>query len=266
MKKDFLLLGILNLTPDSFFDGGKFDTTAKALKQASLMREAGVDIIDVGGESTRPGGVSIGASEELKRVLPVVKKLKEKGFQISLDSRKPEVVTKCLPYIDWINDVSGLENPEMRKLVASSKKKVILMHSLDLPVNPANTMKTKNVVGDLKKFFQQRIRECEKSRIKKSQIILDVGIGFGKTLAQNLELLARIGEFEKLAPVCLAASRKSFIGKIDGSKVEDRLGGSIAAVLAGHSSGVRIFRIHDVAETRQALETWEAVEKYVLRY
>jgi dihydropteroate synthase len=259
LKKAFTLLGILNLTPDSFSDGGKFATTAKALKQASLMREAGVDLIDVGGESTRPGGISISAAEELKRVLSVVKKLKAKGFQISLDSRKPEVVEKCLPYIDWINDVSGLENIEMRKLVAASKKKVILMHALDLPVNPSHTMKTKNVVGDLKKFFQQRIRECEKSGIKKSQIVIDVGIGFGKTLQQNLELIARIGEFEKLAPVCLAASCKSFIGKIDGSKVGERLGGSIAAVLAGYSSGVRIFRIHDVAETKQALEIWEAI-------
>jgi dihydropteroate synthase len=164
-------------------------------------------------------------------------------------------------YIDWINDVSGLENPEMRKLVAASKKKAILMHSLDSPVNPANTMKTKNVVGDLKKFFQQRIRECEASGIRKSQIMIDVGIGFGKTLQQNLELIARIGEFEKLAPVCLAASRKSFIGKIDGSSVENRLGGSIAAVLTAYSRGVRIFRIHDVAETKQALEVWQAVEK-----
>ncbi|MFA5352183.1 MAG: dihydropteroate synthase [Candidatus Gracilibacteria bacterium] len=259
MKKDFILLGILNLTPDSFSDGGKFDTTAKALKQAALMREAGADILDIGGESTRPGGVSVSVSEELKRVFPVVKKLRAKGFKISLDSRKPEVAEKCLPYIDWINDVSGLENIEMRKLVASSKKKVILMHALDLPVNPSNVMETKNVVGDLKKFFQQRIRECEKSGIKKSQIIIDVGIGFGKTLQQNLELIARIGEFEKIAPVCLGASRKSFIGKLDNSAVKNRLGGSIAAVLAGYSSGVRIFRIHDVAETKQALEVWRKI-------
>lgn len=281
MKKPFTILGILNLTPDSFSDGGKFIHPTKALKQAEKMKEEGADLIDVGGESTRPGGKPVSVKEELKRVLPIVKKLKEKKFKISLDSRKPEVVEACLPYIDWINDVSGLSDPKMRELAAKSKKKVILMHSRELPVDPKKIWRTKDVVADLKKFFQERVKLCEKSGIKKSNIILDPGIGFGKNLNQNLQILGRLKELEKISPVCLGASRKSFIGKLDPpsprlrragpssanlrvdsfSIAHERLGGSLAAVLSGFEQGVSIFRVHDVRETVQALKTMYAISE-----
>lgn len=237
------------------------------------MRAEGADLIDIGGESTRPGAKPVSAQEELRRVLPILKKLrtqnselrtkssklKAKSFKISLDSRKPEVVRECLPYIDWINDVSGLADPEMRKLVAKSGKKAILMHSTDLPVVPGKVPRYKNLVQDLLTFFKKRIQECEKAGIKKSQLILDPGIGFGKNLEQNLQLLANLKEFEKLAPVCLGASRKSFIGKIDGSDIEHRLGGSLAAAILGYQQGVRIFRVHDVGETVQALRVFSSM-------
>lgn len=248
------LLGILNLTPDSFSDGGRYTSGASALKQAERMRSAGANIIDVGGESTRPGAKPVGIAEELRRVLPVVKKLKAKKYQISLDSRRPDVVEECLPYIDWINDVEGLSNPLMRQIVALSGKKAILMHSRDVPVRPDKKYTYKNVVTDLCTFFTDRIQVCESAGIKKSQLMLDPGIGFGKSLTDNLRLLARLDELMQLGlPVVLGASRKSFIGKLDESAADERLGGSIAAVLAAYSQGVRIFRVHDVAETKQAL-------------
>ena len=234
-----------------------------------MVRE-GADLIDVGGESTRPGGRAVSVKDELRRVLPIVKKLKAKGFKISLDSRKPEVVSACLPYIDWINDVSGMGDEGMRKLAAQSKKKIILMHSRELPVNPQKVWRVKDPVGELKKFFQERMKLCEKDGIKKANIILDPGIGFGKNLKQNLQILAGLDELVKVGSVCLGASRKSFIGKLDPPsprlrrtrwlKVDQRLGGSLAAALVGFERGVRIFRVHDVGETVQALRVADAIK------
>ena len=253
MSHDFTILGILNLTPDSFSDGGRF-RGATAVSQALKMRAAGANLIDVGGESTRPRARPVSIQTELKRVLPVLKKLKAKKIKISLDSRKPAVVQACLPYIDWLNDVEGFKNPAMQKLAAESKKPVIVMHSTEVPVNPQKIPKYKNVVLDLKKFFQARTQEIKKSGVKKEKIILDPGIGFGKSLADNLKLLAGLKTFVKLGyPVCLGASRKSFIGKLDSSTAQNRLGGSLAAALAGYQQGVQIYRVHDVAETVQAL-------------
>ncbi len=248
------ILGILNLTPDSFSDGGQFRGAA-AIRQALKMRAAGADLIDVGGESTRPGAKPISIQAELKRVLPVLKKLKIKKIKVSLDSQKPEVAATCLPYIDWLNDVEGLQNPEMQKLAAKSKKPVILMHSTEIPVNPRKIPKYQNVVLDLKKFFQARIKEVRKAGVQKEKIILDPGIGFGKSLQDNLKLLASLKTFVQMGyPVCLGASRKSFIGKLDGSIVQNRLGGSLAAAMSGYRQGVQIYRVHDVAETVQALK------------
>lgn len=255
MIHDFIILGILNVTPDSFSDGGKFLSIPKAIQQAKKMREAGANLIDIGGESTRPGAKQISIQTELKRVLPVIKKLKAHKFKISLDSHKPEIAETCLPYIDWLNDVEGLANPAMRKLSAQSGKPTILMHSTEIPVNPKRIPKYKNIVADLKKFFQERTMLAQKEGVKKGQIILDPGIGFGKSQNDNLKLIANLQEFVKLGyPVCLGASRKSFIGKLDGSPADKRLGGSLAATILAYQQGVQILRVHDVTETVQALK------------
>jgi len=255
------ILGILNLTPDSFSDGGRFGTPQQALQRALAMRDAGADMIDVGGESTRPGAKAVSPTEELRRVLPVIKKLKEKKIRISLDSRHVAVVSACLPYIDWINDVSGMSDPAMREIAAKSRKPIIIMHATELPVDPTKTPRYKNVVADLANFFKKRIKECEASGMQKKKIMIDPGIGFGKNLTHNLQLLANVDKLEKIAPVCLGASRKSFIGKIDGTEADERLGGSLAAVLAGYQQGVQIFRVHDVAETAQALKVARVIDK-----
>jgi len=249
-----VILGILNVTPDSFSDGGQFQTDKQAIQHALAMHAAGADIIDIGGESTRPGGSPVTPGEEIRRVLPIVRSLKKKGLRLSLDSRRPEVVTACLPFIDWINDVSGMSDPAMRALAAKSRKPVILMHATELPVDPTKIPRYKNVVADLAVFFKKRIKECEAAGIQKKKIMIDPGIGFGKNLKHNLQLIAHLKKLETIAPVCLGASRKSFIGQMDGSEADARLGGSLAAVLAGWQQGVRVFRVHDVAETAQALK------------
>ncbi len=248
------ILGILNLTPDSFSDGGEFFRPMAAIKQAMKMCVAGADLIDVGGESTRPGARPVSPQVELKRILPVLKKLKSKKIRVSLDSHQSKVILECLPYIDWLNDVTGLENPAIQKLAAQSKKPVILMHSTEIPVNPRKILKYKNVVLDLKKFFQKRIQVARKAGVLKEKIILDPGIGFGKSLTDNLKLLTSLKTFVQMGyPVCLGASRKSFIGQIDGSKAYERLGGSLAVAISGYQQGVQIYRVHDIAETVQAL-------------
>lgn len=267
-RSSFTILGILNLTPDSFSDGGKFVTPAVALRHATEMRAAGADLIDIGGESTRPGAralpagrQAIAVTEEIRRVLSIVKKLHAQGFRLSLDSRRSAVVEACLPFVEWLNDVSGLVDPALRKLAAASGKKVILMHSRELPVDPQKVWRTSNPIADLKKFFVQRVRECERDGIAPRQIMLDPGIGFGKNLQQNLAILVQLREIVDLGfPVCLGASRKSFIGKIDGSDASDRLGGSLAAAVLGFRNGARVFRVHDVGETRQALQVASLME------
>ena len=232
----------------------------RCVKRPKCARRV-ADLIDVGGESTRPGARAIAAGEEVRRVLPIVKKLHARGFRLSLDSRRAAVVEACLPFVEWLNDVSGLADPALRKLVAVSGKKVIVMHARELPVDPKKVWRTRNPVGDIKKFFVQRVRECERDGIAARQIILDPGIGFGKNLSQNLAILAQLQEIVDLGfPVCLGASRKSFIGQIDGSDVSDRLGGSLAAAVLGLQKGVRVFRVHDVGETRQALRVVSSME------
>lgn len=257
-----IIFGILNVTPDSFSDGGQFVDAWRAVCHAQQLQKEGADVIDVGGESTRPGAKIIDVKTELARVLPVVKALKKRNISVSLDSRHAAVIETCLPYIAWVNDVEGLRDPAIRRLVARGKKRAIVMHARDVPVQPEKVYKYKNVVTDLVGFFETRIAECHAAGIPNSRLILDPGIGFGKSLADNLKLVANLDAFAALGcEVMLAASRKSFIGKLDNSAVGNRLGGSLAAVLAGYEMGVRMFRVHDVAATRQALTITEVIRK-----
>jgi len=260
------IMGILNVTPDSFSDGGQFDGVERAVARAREMVRAGADIIDIGGESTRPGADVIGQTEELKRVMPVVKALFEKfgdlDAEISVDTRRPEVAYAAVKAGASIwNDVTALEfcagSPAM---AAKLGCKIVLMHMRGTPETMQKNPHYKNVVAEVISSLKNRMSIAIKAGVKRKNIILDPGIGFGKRLEDNLDLLQHLDDFHILGqPLLLGASRKSFMGKIDGSTAGDRLGGSIASALWGASMGASILRVHDVEETVQALRVWGAI-------
>ena len=262
------IMGILNVTPDSFSDGGHFMDPDVAVKTALRLIDEGADIIDIGGESTRPGAEEVSISEEVQRTIPVIIALREavRDFdvepQISIDTRKADVAEAAiLAGADIWNDVSGLTfDPRSEALAADLGCRVILMHAQGSP----ETMQDNPVYGDavyeVKDWLAKRIDACEFAGIDRKNITLDPGIGFGKRLGDNLALFARLKEFEMLGcPVLMGASRKSFIGRIDGSAADDRLGGSLAAALWAAQNGASILRVHDVSETVQAVRVWEAM-------
>ncbi len=243
------LMAILNLTPDSFSDGGKYPSTISAVQHALRMIKEGASVIDVGGESSRPGSRPVAAATELKRVLPVITALRKKTTTpISIDTYKPAVAAAALDAgASWVNDIDGLRDPEMRQLVANRNCPVIMMHR---QANP----RYHDVVLDIKKFFRQQIKLALAAGIKKKNIMLDPGIGFGKTVEHNLEILVRLGEFKTLGcPILIGASRKSFIGKLTGAEVQDRLPGTLAAHLIAVHHGATWLRVHDVAAHQQYL-------------
>ena len=257
------IMGILNVTPDSFFDGGKYISKESALAQFTKLVNEGADIIDVGGESTRPGAKKISFKEEIKRVIPIIKSIKKKKVLISLDSRKPEVIFQGLKVgINFINDVSGLRYDKRTfDLLKRSNLPFIIMHSISDPKNMQKDIKYDDVLLDVYDFFESQIEKCKKNSINLNNIIIDPGIGFGKTVKQNLKLISNISLFHSLGfPILLGASRKSFIGKLSKNTLNsDRLGGSIATVLYGSTQGVQIFRVHDVHETIQAIKIFSKI-------
>ena len=257
------IMGILNITPDSFYDGGKYLSKEFALSQFVKLVNEGADIIDIGGESTRPGAKKISIKEEINRVIPVLQSVKKKKTSISLDSRKPEVISKALGEgINLINDVSGLRySKKILNLLRSSKLPFIIMHSISDPKNMQRNIKYDDVLLDVYDFFESQIEKCRKNSIDLDNIIIDPGIGFGKTVKQNLKLISNISLFHSLGfPILLGASRKTFIGKLSKNTLNsDRLGGSIAIVLYGLTQGVQIFRVHDVHETVQAIKIFSKI-------
>ena len=266
MKNTPQIMGILNVTPDSFSDGGQFDGVEQAVAHAREMVRAGADIIDIGGESTRPGADVVGQAEELRRVMPVIEALFEKlgdlDAEISIDTRRPEVARAAVAAGASIwNDVTALEfdagSPDM---AAKLGCKVVLMHMRGTPETMQKNPHYKNVVAEVISYLKGRVSVALKAGVKVDNIILDPGIGFGKRLEDNLDLLQHLDDFHMLGrPILLGASRKSFMGKIDGSDAGDRLGGSIASALWGVSMGASILRVHDVEETVQALKVWRAI-------
>lgn len=243
------LMAILNLTPDSFSDGGKYRSTTQAVQAALRMIEEGARVIDIGGESSRPGAKPVSVATELKRVLPVITALRKKTTTpISIDTYKPVVAKAALDAgATWVNDIDGLCNPEMRQLVATRHCPVIMMHRRAKP-------RYHDVVLDIKKFFRQQIKLALATGIKRQKIILDPGIGFGKTVEHNLEILIRLGEFKTLGyPILIGASRKSFIGKLTGAEVQDRLPGTLATHAIAVANGATWLRVHDVAAHQQYL-------------
>jgi dihydropteroate synthase len=258
------IMGILNVTPDSFSDGGRFLNPQAALAQARAMAE-GADILDIGGESTRPGALPVPEEDEISRTAPVIRALRSGGLEvpISVDTRKAAVAEACLREgADVVNDVAALTfDPALGPLVARSGCPVILMHHQGTPETMQDAPAYDDVVLDVYDWLADRVAAVEAMGIARARIMVDPGIGFGKTQAHNLALLHRLSLLHGLGcPVLLGASRKRFIGTIGGAaEAAARMPGSVAVALAGVAQGVQMIRVHDVAETRQALRLWQAV-------
>lgn len=267
-KNSPLLMGILNCTPDSFSDGGQYNSTRAAIEHGWNMYQQGATLIDIGGESSRPGADVVSLPEELRRVLPVIKGLvKKRGKQrlpyISIDTYKPEVAAIALRLgADIVNDITGLRDPAMRQVVATENCPVILMHMQGNPKNMQKSPRYKNVTKEINLFFKDRIILAQQSGIKADQIILDPGIGFGKSLAHNIEILHNLKSITQTfaQPILIGVSRKSFIEKLARAATKDnRLAGTLAANLWSLEQGANILRVHDIVENQQAITIWKAI-------
>ncbi|WP_114327390.1 dihydropteroate synthase [Candidatus Colwellia aromaticivorans] len=259
------VMGILNVTPDSFSDGGQFTHFDSALKQVEQMIEQGVDIIDIGGESTRPGAVDVRVQDEIVRVIPLLKAIKSRfDINVSIDTSKAEVMSEAIIYgADMINDVRALQNEGCLEVVAQSNIAVCLMHMQGMPRSMQENPQYKDIIDDILEFFKQRINCCERSGINKERLVLDPGFGFGKTVAHNYEVLAKFTEFKALGlPLLAGISRKSMIGNLLNRDVNERLAGSLAAAIVAIQQGANIIRVHDVQESVDAIKILKAVAKY----
>ena len=259
------IMGIVNVTPDSFSDGGQHDEAAAAIAHGLKLAEEGADILDVGGESTRPGSDAVAVDDELRRVIPVIEGLRAKTDKlISIDTRKAEVMRRAAAAgADILNDVSALtHDPKALDVAAESGLPVMLMHAQGDPKTMNDNPQYSDVVLDVFDYLEGRIRECVAAGIPKSRLIADPGIGFGKHLHHNVAVLNALSLYHGLGvPLLLGASRKKLIGQICNVEApRDRVPGSIAAALFGVAQGVQIVRVHDVAETRQAVAVWEAAQ------
>ncbi|MDH5633113.1 MAG: dihydropteroate synthase [Gammaproteobacteria bacterium] len=256
-------MGILNSTPDSFSDGGRFNTIEASIGQALLMREQGANIIDVGGESTRPGARQVSEAEELDRVIPVIERLtRELDIPVSVDTTKAVVMTEAVKAgAAMINDVCALQLPGAMDAAVSASVPVCLMHMQGDPRTMQAEPHYEDVVVEVRDFLNDRIAQCEIAGLNHDQIIIDPGFGFGKTVAHNLSLLHELEELTGLGfPVLAGLSRKSLIGKLLNLPVDSRAHASVALALIAVQHGARFVRVHDVAETVQAVRMWEAVQ------
>jgi dihydropteroate synthase len=255
------IMGVLNVTPDSFSDGGAYLERERAVAHARAMVAEGADIIDVGGESTRPGAKSVSAAQEIDRVVPVIESLsREVQVPISVDTSKPEVMRAAVKAgAGFINDVRGLREPGALAEAAALERPVCLMHMRGEPGTMQDDPEYDDVVADVRDFLNERVVAAIATGISRERIVVDPGFGFGKTMAHNLELLRRLRELSALGPVLVGLSRKSMIGKLLGLPVEHRQHASVALALLAAQNGAQILRVHDVAATVQAVRTWEAV-------
>jgi len=255
------LMGILNVTPDSFSDGGQFINTEIAIEYARQMVADGARIIDIGGESTRPGSMRIDQNTELDRVIPVIEVVsKWEDVLISVDTYKSQVAAAAIEAgAHIVNDISGGRlDPNMLSLIAGSGSGFVMMHMQGLPETMQQNPVYDDVINAIYVYFQEGIKNAVSAGVKIDQIILDPGIGFGKTLEHNLTIIKRLNEFESLGrPLLMGVSRKSFIDKISPATVQQRLPGSLVAGMKSIDTGARILRVHDVAETMQALKIYE---------
>ena len=258
-----LVMGIVNVTPDSFSDGGRLGDAQAAIQHALKLQEAGADILDVGGESTRPGAAAVPADEEMRRVLPVIEALVSRGCVVSVDTMKPEVMQAALDAgAAMVNDVMALRAPGALDAVAASDAAVCLMHMQGEPQSMQQSPSYADVVGEVKQFLQDRVAACEVAGIGRERLVIDPGFGFGKTLEHNLALLSHLNRLADLGlPVLAGLSRKSILGTLTGRSVDEREFAGIAAHLAAVTRGARLLRVHNVAAMRDALAIWNAVEE-----
>jgi dihydropteroate synthase len=267
-----LVMGVVNVTPDSFSDGGKFFKPAKAVEHALELVAQGAEILDIGGESTRPGAEPVGEAEELRRVIPVIEKLAAIRWGedarptrkpvLSIDTMKPAVARAALEAgASMVNDVAAnREDNAMWKVVAEFRAGYVCMNAQGLPTTMQKNPAYKNVVREVGEFFRERLKKLNACGVSSDQVVFDPGIGFGKTLEHNLQLLANLRRFTKLRrPLLLGVSRKSFIGKLLGAPLNERLPASLACATLAVADGVQIIRAHDVAETVQAVRLAEAL-------
>ncbi len=257
-----LIMGVLNVTPDSFADGGRFLDREAALAQAHRMAEDGASIIDIGGESSRPGAQPVSENEELARVLPVLAALSDLPIPISVDTRRPRVMREALAAgASMINDIEALSAPGALESVAATGCAVCLMHKRGDPATMQREPHYEDVVREVRDFLAQRIAAAQRAGVARERLVADVGFGFGKTGRHNLALLRRLPEFRELGvPLLAGLSRKSTLGQITGRPVQDRLAASLAAALLAAQGGARILRVHDVAPTRDVLAVWQAYQ------
>ena len=264
-----LVMGILNATPDSFSDGGKFRTPSDAIAQAERMIANGADIIDIGGESTRPGAEPVSLQEELDRVLPVIEALKDCGVALSIDTYKAETMRQALKAgVDCVNDIWALRQEGAVEAVLESNKNnsdkpcgIVLMHMQRDPQTMQFDPEYQDVIGEVKAFLQERAELLQGQGITQDRIAIDPGFGFGKSLEHNLNMLTNFDLFSQLGyPVLAGISRKSMLGKLTGRDTNERVAPSIAAAILAADRGARIIRVHDVQETVDALKIWEAVQ------
>lgn len=258
------VMGIVNVTPDSFSDGGKFNTTDKAIQHALTLVEEGADILDIGGESTRPGATPVPLDEELKRVIPVIQGLRDVGVPLSIDTYKPEVMRAAIEAgADIVNDVCALQEPNALEIVAPSQVGICLMHMQGRPQTMQADPHYDNVVQEVAEFLASRLKAAEQAGIDRSRIVLDPGFGFGKRTAHNLTLLNEMQAIQALGqPLLVGLSRKSVLGQVLGSNVDERLHASIAASVISVMKGANIVRVHDVKPTVDALKIVAAVMKH----
>jgi dihydropteroate synthase len=250
------LMGVVNVTPDSFSDGGRFLAPDAAASQALRLADEGADLVDVGGESTRPGASPVSADEEIRRVVPVIERLRARGFPlpISVDTSKGAVARAALAAgADLVNDVAGLADPELARAVADAGAPVVLMHMRGTPADMQSRAVYQDLAAEVAAELEAALARAADAGIPRARTILDPGIGFAKTAEQSVELLARVGELRRLGrPLLVGPSRKSFIGKLTGAPAGERVPGTLAAVTACVLAGVELLRVHDVAPCRQA--------------
>lgn len=256
-----LLMGIVNVTPDSFHDGGRHPLPEQAAAHGRRLLEEGAAILDIGGESTRPGAAPVLESVEIERVVPVVRGFAGRGALVSIDTRHPSVMVAAIKAgARIVNDIAGLSDPESRRIVRESGAYAVIMHMQGEPGSMQAEPHYDDCLAEVYDWLAARLALCEAEGIPRAKIAIDPGIGFGKSLDHNLALLKGLRKFQELGcPVLLGASRKSFIAHLCGGiPSEERLPGSLAAALWGASQGANILRVHDVAETAQALRVWQA--------
>lgn len=258
-----LIMGVINITPDSFSDGGKFFSTDSALQQAKKLIDEGADILDIGGESTRPGSVSVEVDEEMRRVSPLLEMLVKENIPVSVDTSKPEIMQYAITAgAAMINDVNALRAPgALETIAASDSVAVCMMHMQGKPSSMQDNPEYANIIDEVMTFLGERIQAAMAHGITRGRIIIDPGFGFGKTLQHNLLLLRNLKQFSRLGvPVMAGISRKSMLGMITGNPVDQRVHESIAAAMLAVMNDVDIVRVHDVKATRDALAVYLAMQ------